>query len=67
MTQKIVQIGNSWGITIPKKELIGKGLGLGDSIDFNYKRAENKHVELKEEYEEFVKVYGKALKNLAGR
>ena len=33
MVQKVIQIGTSAGVTIPKKSLAGLGIKIGDPID----------------------------------
>lgn len=70
MAQKIIKIGSSAGVTIPKKQLEELGLSVGDEVNISLnpvsKKIEN-HQKLMDEYQDFVKVYGKTLKNLANR
>lgn len=68
MTQKIIRIGSSAGITIPKKELTSLGLSVGDEVSYTLKPVTKpKHDELMKEYESFISQYGETLKNLADR
>ena len=68
MTQKIIRIGSSAGITIPKKELKELGLEIGDEVQYALKPVKtDKHDKLIREYDAFVKQYGQTLKNLSGR
>lgn len=68
MTQKIIRIGSSAGITIPKKELKELGLGVGDEVNYRLEPVKKpKHTELMQEYDKFVSKYGQTLKNLADR
>jgi antitoxin component of MazEF toxin-antitoxin module len=68
MTQKIIKVGSSAGILIPKKELQELGLGVGDEVKYSLEPVKkNKHAKLMKEYDAFVKQYGETLKNLADR
>lgn len=68
MTQKIIRIGSSAGVTIPKKQLDELGIGIGDEVQLNLKPVKtSKHAKLMREYDAFVKQYGQTLKNLADR
>ena len=68
MTQKIIRIGSSAGITIPKKELKELGLTVGDEVNYTLKAVKKpQHDELMQDYQKFVKQYGDTLKNLADR
>lgn len=68
MVQKIIKIGSSAGVTIPKKQLQELGLRVGDEVDLSLKPVKkNKHTKLMREYDEFVEQYGQTLKNLAER
>lgn len=76
MTQKLLQIGSSAGVTIPKKSLKDLGLKIGDEVSVEVdkeqgvvsvrsaKRAKVKN-ELLEWTDEFIKRYQPALKALA--
>jgi antitoxin component of MazEF toxin-antitoxin module len=68
MTQKIIKIGSSAGVTIPKKQLAELNLDIGDEVNVSIAPvAHNKHDKLMREYDAFVKEYGQTLKNLAQR
>ena len=68
MTQKIIRIGSSAGITIPKKELQELGLSVGDAVKYTIEPAQKpKHDELIKDYEKFVAKYDQTLKNLSDR
>jgi len=68
MTQKIIQIGSSAGVTIPKKQLEELGLSVGDEVNISIDPVKQpKQARLMQEYEAFVKQYGETLKNLTDR
>lgn len=69
MVQKVIKIGSSVGVTIPKKQLDELGLSLGDEVSINIKPAnsQKKHAQLMKEYDKFVEQYGQTLKSLARR
>ncbi len=68
MTQKIIRIGSSAGITIPKKELKELGLSIGDEVKYTLKPVKSsKHNKIISEYDSFVSQYGETLKNLSDR
>ncbi len=68
MTQKIIKIGTSAGITIPKKQLEELGLRVGDEVKYSIEPTQKpKHDKLMKDYETFVAKYGQTLKNLADR
>lgn len=69
MVQKVIKIGTSAGVTIPKKQLDEMGIAIGDEITISIKPLgkQNKHAQLMKEYDKFVEQYGQTLKNLAGR
>ncbi len=70
MAQKVIKIGDSLGITIPKKEVIKQNLTAGDEVDFSIRKKTSqvdKQAKILREYEAFVKQYGSTLKNLAER
>lgn len=70
-TQKIIGIGSSDGVTIPKKELKKLGAKRGDELQISAvlapKPQQSKHDKLMKDYDSFVKQYGETLKNLADR
>lgn len=69
MVQKVIKIGTSAGVTIPKRQLDELGLSIGDEVSINIKPADGqkKHAQLMKEYDKFVEQYGQTLKNLARR
>lgn len=68
MTQKIIRIGSSAGVTIPKKQLDELGITIGDEVRVTVEPVKTpKHANLMREYDEFVAQYGQTLKNLADR
>jgi antitoxin component of MazEF toxin-antitoxin module len=67
MTQKIIKIGSSAGVTIPKKQLQELGLAIGDEIDIAIKPKAAQHVQYLQELEKFMDTYDQDLKNLAQR
>jgi len=69
MVQKVIKIGTSAGVTIPKKQLDEMGVAIGDEVTINIKPAnsQKKHAQLMQEYDKFVEQYGQTLKNLARR
>lgn len=66
-TQKIIQIGSSEGVTLPKKDLARLGAKRGDTVKVKVELAsgQDKQQELLREYGEFVSKYGQTLKNLS--
>ncbi len=68
MVQKIIKIGSSAGVTIPKKQLDELSLRVGDEVRINLEPVKkDRHTKLMREYDAFVKQYGQTLKNLARR
>jgi len=68
MVQKVIKIGTSAGITIPKKQLDELGLRIGDEVKYTLQPVRpSRHSKLMSEYDAFVKQYGQTLKNLAKR
>jgi hypothetical protein len=71
MAQKIIKIGTSAGVTIPKKQLQELSLGIGDEININIEPADpkpsNHDVEVYRLTQKLIKRHKKALKNLANR
>lgn len=69
--QKLIAIGSSEGVTIPKKELAKLGAVRGDelriSVELISKKEQPDQAELMQEYKAFVSQYGQTLKNLADR
>ncbi len=70
MVQKLIKIGTSTGLIVPKKQLDELDLRAGDEIDFTIsKRASNtvKHSQLLKDLEGFMNTYDQDLQNLAKR
>lgn len=68
MTYKLIKIGSSTGVIIPKKQLDEKSVTVGDEINFDFEPTKKpKHTKLMQEYDEFVAQYGETLKNLSDR
>ncbi|TSC79266.1 MAG: hypothetical protein G01um101429_501 [Parcubacteria group bacterium Gr01-1014_29] len=65
MTQKLLQIGSSAGVTIPKKYLKEYGLKVGDEVEISIKPARKVKKELLDWTDEFIKKYRPALEALA--
>ncbi len=67
MVQKVIKIGSSAGVTIPKKQLQELGLRIGDEVELNIKPANKKHQRFAQELDKFMDIYDQDLKNLAKR
>lgn len=70
MVQKVIKIGSSLGVTIPKKALKELNITAGDEVEISIrkKRTPNlKHEQLLESLEGFMNTYDQDLKNLANR
>lgn len=69
--QKLIKIGSSDGVTIPKKELAKLGAKRGDELKITaelvHQKDQPKHDKLMKEYDAFVEQYGDTLKNLSDR
>ncbi len=67
--QKIIQIGSSEGVTLPKKDLARLGAKRGDTLRLRVEFAsgQDKHQKLMREYDAFVSKYGQTLKNLSDK
>lgn len=72
--QKLIQIGSSDGVTIPKKELAKLGATRGDELKITAELVKKAHRDekpqyskLMTEYSSFVQEYGQTLKNLSDR
>lgn len=66
MTQKIIKIGSSRGITIPAKQLAELGLDVGDEVKVHIESAvKPKHTKFMHDLEKFMDTYDQDLKNLA--
>jgi antitoxin component of MazEF toxin-antitoxin module len=67
MTQKIIQIGSSAGVTIPKKQLADLGLAIGDEVNIEIRPTQRKLKQFSDELDKFMDIYDQDLKNLAQR
>jgi antitoxin component of MazEF toxin-antitoxin module len=67
MTQKIIQIGSSAGVTIPKKQLEELGLAVGDEVNIDIRPTRGQLKEFADELDKFMDMYDQDLKNLAQR
>ena len=67
MTHKIIKIGSSAGVTIPKRQLQELGLAVGDEVNINIRPTRAKLQEFADELDKFMDVYDQDLKNLAKR
>lgn len=69
MVQKVIKIGSSLGVTIPKKQLDELGIAVGDEVKINLESVskDKRQEKLMQEYQKFVEQYGQTLKNLASR
>ena len=67
MVQKVIKIGTSAGVTIPKKQLNELGISVGDEVKITVEAVSKKDSQagLMSEYDSFVAQYGQTLKNLA--
>ncbi len=68
-TQKLIQIGSSDGVTLPKKDLAQLGAKRGDLLKVRVELVSEpkKHEKILKEYDKFVAQYGQTLNNLADR
>jgi antitoxin component of MazEF toxin-antitoxin module len=67
MTQKIIKIGSSAGITIPKNQLEELGLTVGDEVTVAIKPTKDNLKNFADELDKFMDIYDQDLKNLAKR
>lgn len=67
MVQKVIKIGTSAGVTIPKKQLDELNLKIGDEVNITLSPVKDTQAKLMKEYDAFVEQYGQTLKNLAKR
>ncbi len=67
MTQKVIKIGSSAGITIPKKQLEELGISIGDEIIVDIKPTKKSLQKIATELDSFMDEYADDLKNLARR
>ena len=71
MVQKVIKIGSSLGVTIPKKELEGLGIGAGDEVQVTIKpvgpKPSRHDMDVYELTQKLIARHKQALKNLANR
>jgi len=69
MVQKVIKIGDSLGVTIPKSRVNELGLTAGDKVEVYFSKDKDliKHLDLLQNFREFENRYSVALKNLAKR
>ena len=69
VTQKLIQIGSSNGVTLSKKDLKVLGAKRGDTLKLKVELVapQDNQQKLMREYQDFVSIYGQTLKNLAGK
>ena len=65
MTQKLLKIGSSAGVTIPKKTLKELNLKIGDDVDISIKPVKKIERELLDWTDRFIERYRSALEALA--
>lgn len=70
MAQKVIKIGDSLGVTIPKSRVNDLGLTAGDKVEFEVRKKVSlatKHDKLLKDLESFMATYDQDLQNLAKR
>jgi len=68
MIKKIIKIGSSSGVVIPKSQLEKAGVSDGDEVEFSFKPVKGDDNDaISKDYKAFKKQYGQTLKNLADR
>ena len=70
MVQKVIKIGSSLGVTIPRKELNELNIMAGDEIEISIRKKSTKaikHEQLLKNLESFMDTYDQDLKSLAKR
>ena len=70
MVQKVIKIGSSLGVTIPKKEVSELNIVAGDEVEISIRKKSSrfaKHEQLLKDLEDFMNTYNQDLKNLAKR
>jgi antitoxin component of MazEF toxin-antitoxin module len=70
MAQKVIKIGSSLGVTIPKKEITELKLIAGDEVEISVSKRSTraaKHEHLLRDLESFMNTYDQDLRNLAKR
>ena len=67
MTQKVIKIGSSAGVTIPKKVLEKLSIKIGDEVDVSVKPTQKVRKEVLDWTNRFIEQYHSALKALADK
>jgi antitoxin component of MazEF toxin-antitoxin module len=70
IVQKVIRIGSSLGITLPKKELTEQNIMLGDELEITVRKRSSKHSQheqMLKDLGDFMDRYDQDLKNLADR
>lgn len=67
MAQKIIKVGSSAGVTIPKKQLEELGLQVGDEVELTIKPKNKKLQAYAVKLEAFMDEYKEDLESLAKR
>lgn len=67
MIQKIIRVGNSVAVTIPKKIIEEKKLRIGDSVDISIEPVFTADRDIHELTQKLIKQYRPALEELASK
>jgi antitoxin component of MazEF toxin-antitoxin module len=71
IVQKLIKIGSSEGVTIPRKEIAKLGARRGDELKITAELVDKskmaKHQQFAEELDKFMDLYDQDLRNLAKR
>lgn len=70
MVQKVIKIGSSLGVTIPKKDVNKLNIVVGDEVEISILKKSSKfakHEQLLKDLGDFMDTYDQDLKNLAKR
>ena len=70
MAQKVIKVGDSLGVTIPKDKARDLKLIAGDEVEVSIRKKlsrADKHEQLLRDLDDFMKTYDQDLKNLAKR
>ncbi len=67
MIQKVIKVGNSLAVTIPKSEIKAKNLKVGDSLSFTIEPIFNADPKIHDLTQNLIKEYRGALEELASK
>ena len=69
MIQKVIKIGSSLGVTIPKKQLKELGIAFGDNVELNIKpvKRDKQDAEILQAARKILADYKQDFENLAKR